>query len=280
MWQTLAALPRTLLRMVSGPLPYVRLCAVGGLGPLLLVLGCAQASEEPGEDSTARPPAPSPAGPTTSVVSELSAEPEPSASQPTTPAAPPPVKPPSWASFGQPRLVASYFEKGKIGPLVLEASGVHRGALICKVTAASGGWDQAMPFVGTGVETLPDLRVWIGDKTGTILGNTLQGYVFLREIDLRPGTPVRVRLEDVDVTSVQTLIDAELPVRRLMGPALCRDMGPGRRAERLHRECRVACSMSIPVANMLGSTLFRRGMGPVSAGPGAGAGVCAGLHGG
>jgi hypothetical protein len=153
------------------------------------------------EDSTARPPAPSPAGPTTSVVSELSAEPEPSASQPTTPAAPPPVKPPSWASFGQPRLVASYFEKGKIGPLVLEASGVHRGALICKVTAASGGWDQAMPFVGTGVETLPDLRVWIGDKTGTILGNTLQGYVFLREIDLRPGTPVRVRLEDVDVTS-------------------------------------------------------------------------------
>jgi hypothetical protein len=72
----------------------------------------------------------------------------------------------------------------------------------------------------------------------------------------------------------------ELPVRRLMGPALCRDMGPGRRAERLHRECRVACSMSIPVANMLGSTLFRRGMGPVSAGPGAGAGVCAGLHGG
>lgn len=210
MWQTLAALPRTLLRMVSGPLPYVRLCAVGGLGPLLLVLGCAQASEEPGEGSTARPPAPSPAGPTTSVVSELSAEPEPSASQPTTPAAPPPVKPPSWASFGQPRLVASYFEKGKIGPLVLEASGVHRGALICKVTAASGGWDQAMPFVGTGVETLPDLRVWIGDKTGTILGNTLQGYVFLREIDLRPGTPVRVRLEDVDVTSVQTLIDAEL----------------------------------------------------------------------
>jgi hypothetical protein len=75
-------------------------------------------------------------------------------------------------------------------------------------------------------------------------------------------------------------VDVSLPVRRLMGPALCRDMGPGRRAERLHRECRVACSMSIPVANMLGSTLFRRGMGPVSAGPGAGAGVCAGLHGG
>ncbi len=81
-------------------------------------------------------------------------------------------------------------------------------------------------------------------------------------------------------SSLAVLPGIGVPVRRLMGPALCRDMGPGRRAERLHRECRVACSMSIPVANMLGSTLFRRGMGPVSAGPGAGAGVCAGLHGG
>ncbi len=70
-----------------------------------------------------------------------------------------------------------------------------------------------------------------------------------------------------------------VPVRRLMGPALCRDMGPGRRAERLHRECRVACSMSIPVANMLGSTLFREGMASVADRARA-RGCARGLHGG
>lgn len=118
---------------------------------------------------------------------------------------------PAWASpTPQPVVPSALFARGINGPI----QGTFEGLLACQITVSGTHWDPIVPFVGSPIAGLPDIRVRHGDAVVYLPADTASGTAIFPGMKITQDSRLDMNVTDADALQNDPIADVSLDASR------------------------------------------------------------------